>query len=131
MTGIFAVIMTAYNADTPLKAALYNGLHLMEPLEAENVKPPYGVFESPGNVPLITAGEIKINQPGIVFKLYSAKRSATEITTMYQALIAVYDGYRGTADGLTYSLQNIHELPLKPDGMWQFIVEYKSHVVTT
>jgi len=131
MTDIFPVIMAAYNADNTLKAALSNGLHLMEPTESQNVMPPYGVFETSGNTPQITEGGLKINMPGIVFKLYSTTRSATQITAMYQALVAVYDGFRTTSGSLTFTLENINEFLLKPDGMWQFIVEYRSRIVTT
>jgi hypothetical protein len=120
--GVFTVIKTAFDADSALSSALRNGLHAHEAREGK--LPPYGVYQHTGNVPFKTAGGQMLEAPRIQFLLFSKTTDATEITTMYNALIAVYDPLLTQTGGYSYLFNRIADLISRVGGEFQAMVEY-------
>lgn len=125
MDALFTAIMTAFNADTTMKAALVNGLHNIE--VPQETPYPYGTYELISSEPQRTFGDGEYEYDIIGFQLFSESDSTNEIDAMYNATDAVYDKGTLTITGFTFvsMLRIARDLTKDEDGVNIYTIDYE------
>ena len=121
-TELETAVRNLYNGDTTLNTTLSGGFHNTEVEQSAVV--PFGVFQMISNVQRLTFSE---DQESFILqiKVFSDKKSSSELNGMYTQIKRVYDFAVLTLSGYTsIYCKRIHAIKTKIEERWQYTMSY-------
>lgn len=122
MTEFEVGVWSQFNNNVALKLQLTGGFHNTE--VAQNAVMPFGVFQLISDVPKLTFAE---DQESILLqvKLFSRKKSPSELNRMFDALKNTFDfAVLTMTDYTSVSCKRVGAIKTKIEDVWQYTVSY-------
>ena len=122
-TELETAVWSLYNNDAALKASLSGGFHNTE--AEQKAVMPFGVFQVISNTQRLTFSE---DQEDFLLqiKVFSDKKSSSELNNMYTQIKRVFDFAVFTLSGYTsIYCKRAHAIKTKTDERWQYTTTYR------